>query len=382
MYYFLYWNGSNKSVVPFMAIRLIFGLSQGAFLSAPYILARELNEPKNIPKAMGALATSVAVGSLTGSIVAGVLKDLGYLSLGIIAPTIPFIIGVVFIYFGLPNKKQEGKVYIDIVGFILLAIALIGILLSVSFGNKIGWGNTKIIIDFIIGITALIAFIKVENKSPDPIISMQLFKNKNYVSLLLIGFICYSYTGAMSSYAPLAVQKVMGNSGAVSGSLQVPRTIITILLSVASDIWVSKRKANFWIAMAIGTVFVSIPFAVLSNTHEQTLAIIYYIMLGITGIAESFCGVAITPAAQATLEPKDLRVGTALVNFTNISSILINSAIFGIAYDLPTKNSPNSIESIKSGENSVFMITSIICAIVFLIVIFVIGKQINNSSRE
>lgn len=370
--------GFIRNFILFTILRLIFGMAQGSYISTPYILARELNEPKDVPKSMGALATSIATGGFAGSIVAGILKDNGRLDIAIIFPALFFIIGIILIYFSLPNKKREGEVFIDIPGIITLSVSLIGILLSLNFGSKIGWSDMRILSGFLIGIAALLGFIQIEKKSREPIISMHLFKNKSYVSLLIVGFISYSYMSAMSAYAPLAVQKVLGSSGTVAGTLQMPRTIITMLLPMAIGVWISKNSQNTWKAMGIATLFVAIPYIILSRTTVDTSVSLYFIMLSITGIAESFRGVSITPAAQATLKPENLGVGTSLVNFMNTLAILIFSAICGIAYDLNTKSDPKEVGNITAGVNSVFMIVGIVNIIGFLIVIFIVRKQMKN----
>ncbi len=370
--------GFIRNFMFFAVLRLIFGMAQGAYISSPYILARELNEPKDVPKSMGALATSIAAGGFVGSIVAGILKDMGRLDTAIMFPSLFFIIGIALIYFNLPNKRREGKVFIDIPGIITLSVSLVGILLSLNFGSKIGWTDIKIITSFLIGITALAGFIQIEKKSKEPIISMHLFKNRSYVSLLIVGFICYFYMSAMSAYAPLAVQKVLGASGTVAGALQMPRTIITMILPIVAGIWISKDSQNAWKAMGIATLFVAIPYIVLSRTTVDTSVMLYFIMLSITGIAESFRGVSITPAAQATLKPENLGVGTSLVNFANTLAILISSVICGIAYDLNTKSNPKDVGNITAGVNSVFMIVGVVNIIGFLIVMLVIRKQMKN----
>ncbi|WP_330416712.1 hypothetical protein [Dorea sp. AM13-35] len=79
---------------------------------------------------------------------------------------------------------------------------------------------------------------------------MKLFKNTQYTVILIIGFICYFYQTAMNVYAPIGAMKVMGTS-----------------------------------------------------------IIIYFVALTITGIAESYRSVSITPSAQATLQPEDMGVG-------------------------------------------------------------------------
>ena len=98
--------GIVDTIVPFMVLRFILGAAQGAFTAAPYILLREINEPQDVPKKMGLLSSSIAIGGFAGSIVAGILTDAGYLKIGIMFPVIPLIIGILLITFNLPNKKR------------------------------------------------------------------------------------------------------------------------------------------------------------------------------------------------------------------------------------------------------------------------------------
>lgn len=187
-----------RSLIPLMILRLVVSLAQGAFTAAPYIIAGLINERKDVPKAMGMLATAIAVGGFGGSIIAGILTDMGMLTVAIIMPAIPLIIGIVLIGMNMPNQKREGKVTIDVPGMIALIIALCGILLALNFGSSVGWTSPAIIAGFVIGIIALIALVKIENKASEPLIPMKLFKNKNYTILLIVGFICYFYQNAMN----------------------------------------------------------------------------------------------------------------------------------------------------------------------------------------
>ena len=373
--------GFVRSLVPFMILRLLLGAAQGAFTAAPYILAREINEPKDVPKAMGLLSSSVAVGGFGGSIIAGILTDMGLLNVAIMFPAIPLLIGVVLIGFNLPNKKREGKVNVDIPGIFALTVCLSGILLALNYGPKVGWTQPGVLAGFIVGIIALFTLVKVENKAEEPIIPMSLFKNKSYVSLLAVGFICYFYMTANNTYAPLAVQKVLGASTTVSGSLQMPRTIITIVAPMVAGAWVGKKTQNTWKAMMISTLIIGISLLTMGFTTTSTPVMVYFVAIAATGIAESFRAVSITPAAQATLAPKDLGVGTSLVNFVNSLASLIAAAVLGLAYDMQTSANPEYIANITSGINSVFLISSIVGFIGLAIVLLVVRKQFEEKSK-
>ena len=68
--------------------------------------------------------------------------------------------------------------------------------------------------------------------------------------------------------------------------------------------------------MVIGTSLAMIPMAVMALvTNSGASIMIYFVALAVTGIAESFRAVSITPTAQAMLAPEDMGIGTSLVNF-------------------------------------------------------------------
>ena len=370
-----------RSLVLLMILRLLIGFAQDAFTAAPYIIAGLINEKKDVPKAMGLLAAAIAVGGFGGSIIAGILTDMGLLNVAILMPAVPLLLGIVLIGMNLPNQKKEGKVAIDVPGIAALVVALCGILLALNFGSTIGWSNPAIIAGFVIGIIALIVLVKIEEKANEPLIPLKLFKNTQYTVLLIIGFICYFYQTAMNVYAPIGAMKVMGTSTSVAGALQMPRTIITIFLPMIAGVWVGKKAANAWKAMVIGTVLAALPMAMMGFTAPGTSIIIYFVALTITGIAESYRSVSITPSAQATLQPEDMGVGTSLVNFVNSLANTIAAAVFGVAYDLNTASDPTNVSNIQNGVNAVFWLAAIVSAIGFLLVIFVVRPKMTAKAE-
>ena len=48
-----------------------------------------------------------------------------------------------------------------------------------------------IIAGFVIGIISLVVLVKIEGRADEPLIPLNLFKNRNYSVLLIVGFICY-----------------------------------------------------------------------------------------------------------------------------------------------------------------------------------------------
>ncbi len=370
-----------RSLVPLMALRLLIGFAQGAFTAAPYIIAGLINERKDVPKAMGMLATAIAVGGFGGSIIAGILTDMGLLTVAILMPAVPLLAGVALIGLNLPNVKREGKVQIDVAGIVALVVALCGILLALNFGSSMGWSNPAILCGFVVGLVAVAVFLQVEKNAPEPLIPLRLFGNRQYSLLLVVGFICYFYTTAMNTYAPIGALRVMGAATTVAGSLQFPRTILTMILPTVAGVWVGKNSKNAWKAMAIGTLLVAVPMFVMGFTTPAMPIAVYFVAITVTGVAESFRAVSITPTAQATLPPADMGVGTSLVNFVNSLANTIAATVFGVAYNLNTAADPTNVELIQNGVNAVFTVAGVVTAVGFVLVVLVIRPMLEKKGE-
>lgn len=370
-----------RSLPVLMILRLLVGLAQGAFTSAPYIIAGLIHEKKDVAKAMGLLATAVALGSFGGSIIAGFLTDMGMLEVAILIPAIPLLLGVVLVGINMPNQKREGNVSIDVPGIIALSIALCGILMALNFGSSMGWTHPAILAGFVIGIAALVALMKIEEKAEEPLIPLRLLKNRGYTVLLAVGFIAYFYQTAMNVYSPISTLQVLKVSGTVTGSLQMPRTLITIVLPTIAGAWVGKKASNSWKAMAFSTGLAMIPMLMMGFTTPSTSIILYFVAIAITGIAESFRSVAITPAAQSMLQPSDIGVGTSLVNFFNSLASTVSAAVFGVVYNNCTASDPSNAALIQKGVNQVFITAAIVSFVGVLIVIFIVRPQMSQKEE-
>ena len=364
-----------RSLWPLMILRLIVSLAQGAFTAAPYIIAGLINERKDVPKAMGMLATAIAVGGFGGSIIAGILTDMGLMTFAILMPAIPLLLGVFLIGANLPNIKKEGKVTIDVAGIVALVVTLCGILLALNFGSQVGWTNPGVIAGFVVGFIGLFALIKVEGKAADPLIPLKLFKNNKYVVIMLVGFLGYFYQNAMNVYAPIGAMQVMGATTAAAGALQMPRTIITMFLPTITGIWVAKKANRRWVAFAMGTLLVAVPMFMMGFTTPTFPILVYFVALALTGVADGFRSVSMMPGAQATLEPQDMGIGTALINFTNSLAGTVAAAVLGAVYNMNTAADPTNVALIQSGVNAVFWIAGIVSLAGFLLVIFVVRPQ-------
>ena len=344
------------------------GFSQGAYVSAPYIIMGLINDRKNVPKAMGYLTMALSIGGTGGSILAGILTDMGMLNAAILFPAIPLVLGIVFIGLCYPNDKSGKSVSIDYKGIVLMALSLPAITLSLS-GSTLGWSNLVSIIVFVVGVLFAAILIKHESSIEQPIIPIKLFKERDYLLFLLVGAICYFGRGAFDNYAPLGAQEVIKTSVALSGSLQLPKTIPTMFVPAIAGVWMAKKKANMWKAMLVATLLFAIPLLAMGFTVQAGWYIwIYFAVITISGIAESFRGISFTPAAQSVLKPEDMGIGTSMINFANSLVASIAAAIYSAIYGMCTASGVTA-DTVQKGVNGVFLTAGIVTVVGVVIVL-------------
>jgi len=356
------------------------GLAQGTYVSAPYIIAGLINERKNVPKVMGYLTMALAIGGTAGSIIAGILTDMGLLTVAILFPAIPLILGVLCIGLVYANDKSPKKVTVDYLGILLMAISLPSLTLSLS-GPTLGWSTLVSGIVFAVGVVFAVILLKHESSIDQPIIPVKLFKEKKYLYFLVVGAICYFGRGAVDNYAPIGAQMVINTSVSLSGSMQLPKTLLTMFLPAIAGVWMAKKKTNMWKAMFIATLLFALPLLIMGFTMPVSWYIwVYIAVITVMGIAESYRGVSFTAGAQSCLKIEDFGVGTSMVNFANSLSASIAAAVYSAIYGISTA-SGTSVANIQMGVNGVFLTAGLVTVAGVILVLAVIRPMLKKEEK-
>lgn len=365
----------------FLIARILFSMAQGAISSVPYILAREVNPVEDQNKIFGMLATILAVGSFVGSWLAGNLMQYGLMWAAVAFPCLTLIPGIWLIVKNMYNDAHEGGLKMDWLGVVLLVVCLSTLLLSMNFGTKMGWYNGWILAGFLVGFSSLLALIAWENKAGTPLIPMTLFRSKEYVLLLGITFAGVFYMIAINSYLPMAVQTILEAGSSTSGVLQLPKTIVMVLVPTVLGVWVGKKKSHTWMALALSCVFVIIPCGLLVFMGVRMPVWFIMLMVGLTGLSDALRSVSATPAAQEILNPADLGIGTSMIGFTITLANSIAATVDGIAYDSLSASIPG-IVGMSHGIDTTFLISAGVGVIGLLLTVLFFRPMLRKRAQK
>lgn len=359
-----------SSLPVYLVLRVLLAACQGAFASVPFIAVRQIFEPREVPKYVGFLSGALAVGGFIGSWAAGWFADHGMMGIASAFPAIFLAIGIYLVVRYIPQPPLHPGNKMDWTGAVLLGICLFSLVFWLNYGAILGWGSRFEIICGTLFIVSLIALIYAEKKVSSPLLPLRLFSNKAYVIVLLISGLCVIYMTAMNVYIPSAMQQLMNQPASISGSVQIPRTILSVLVPGFAGVWVAKRLSNYWKAFALCAVFIAIPMGFLVFIGPNMPVWFVFVMLAFTSIADSLRSVSSIPAAQMLLKPQDLGIGTSLVGFIISLSGVLASSLFAIAYNSLIK-SESGLAGITHGTDTVLLIACAAAIIALILAVFV-----------
>jgi EmrB/QacA subfamily drug resistance transporter len=201
----------------------------------------------------------------------------------------------------------------DIPGLVTSGIALFALTYGFIESNNYGWGSTRIIGAFVIGIVALAVFIVLERVQRLPMLDLSLFKNRTFAganaAMLLIGLAMFG----LFLFVSLYVQQVLHFSPVEAGATFLPMTLLIILIAPQAG-RLSDRVGSRWLVGG-GMAILSLSLLWYSQlgTHETFWSILPGLLLGGVGM-----GLTMTPTTAAAM-------GSVPVDKAGVGSAVLNS---------------------------------------------------------
>ena len=126
-------------------------------------------------------------------------------------------------------RERSGP--IDFLGFALIAIGLGALEVVLDKGQEDNWFESPFITGFsIVGGVALVAFVLRERKCENPIVDVNLFRERNFAvacsMMLALGLVLYGSTVLLPQY----LQIVMGYSAQQAGMVLSPGGLVVLVL--------------------------------------------------------------------------------------------------------------------------------------------------------
>jgi EmrB/QacA subfamily drug resistance transporter len=234
-----------------IASRFIQGIGGGSFMPlAAGIVADEF--PRARQQAIGLFTSIFPIGQIIGPNLGGwMVHAFGWRSIfwfNVPLGAIAFIASALLLRSG---QREEG--HMDLAGAGLFTgslFAFIGGLSEMGSSNdKSSWVLSGLL--FVAAVVSMIAFIRHEGKSKNPIIDLQVLKEKPFMAANIYNLVFGACTFGIMSFVPLYAVSIYGMSILESGLILTPRSVGMMVASAVTSI--SLMRWGYRWPMLIGT---------------------------------------------------------------------------------------------------------------------------------
>jgi len=379
--------GLASTIHLLIAFRVVQAVGATMILALGSAIVTESFPASERGRALGFTGTMVSIGIVIGPTLGGLLIDL-FSWHWIFFVNIPVgILGVLMIMRFVPDIKPKGRQRFDFQGAVTLFFCLLALLSALTLGQSAGFSDMRVLGLFALGVFLLGLFIVVEKRAEQPMIDLTLFRNLEFSTSLVTGYLTFVAVAGTLILMPFYLENVLGYNtrqvGLLMAVLPVAMGVVAPIAGATSDRF-GTRKIT-----VVGLVILLIGYGAMSRLTVQTSALTFallYLPVGLgMGIFQSPNNSAIMGAASQEklgVVSGMLALNRTLGQTTGIAIIGTIWAALTIYFAKPTIIT-DAAEAAAPAQVAALQVTFIIIAAVILIALFLaIWTMIKESSRR
>jgi len=321
--------GLSQDMFQLIVFRAIQGIGGGGLFAIAFAVIGDVIPARERGRYQGYFGAVFGVSSVAGPLLGGWFTDgpgwrwIFFINLpvGITALVITSIA------LRLPVVRREHS--IDYLGATLIVGSVSSLLLYLNWaGEAYGWLAPGPLGLIALAITLAAAFIGAERRATEPIIPLNLFRNRIFSIGNTFGFLAgFAMFGGIL-YLPLYFQTAMGLSPTRSGLAMLPTITGLLTFSITSGILITKT-GRYKVFPIAGAALIVTALLLLSTIEVDTpywrIGIFAFLFGGGLGLTLQ----TITVAVQNSVEFRDMGVATSSVQFTRSLGGAIGAATLG-----------------------------------------------------
>ncbi|MFC5650993.1 MDR family MFS transporter [Paenibacillus solisilvae] len=321
--------GTADSIMELAVYRAVQGIGGGALVPIAFTIMFDAVPLEKRGKLGGLFGAVFGLSSIFGPLLGAYITDhiawkwIFYINLplGVIA-----FIMVAFFY---KESHEHSKQPIDWFGAFTLVGSVICLMFALELGGKQFAWDSWVIMSLLAGFLFLLtAFLFIERRVEEPIISFALFKNRLYTTSILCAFFSGAAFIAASVYIPIFIQGVLGGSATNSGLVLLPMMMGSVVTATLGGFLMTKLSyRNIMIptlvVFAIGTALI----VTLTMDSTRLIVTVYMVLIGL-GIGGSFS--VLGNAAIHGLSYRERGSASSTLNFMRSLGMTIGITIFGL----------------------------------------------------
>ncbi|MFC4099231.1 MDR family MFS transporter [Paenibacillus xanthanilyticus] len=321
--------GTADSIVELSLYRVIQGIGGGALIPITFTIMFDAVPPQDRGKLGGLFGAVFGMSSIFGPLLGAYITDyIGWEWIFYI--NLPLgLISFAMIAFFYKESHEHSKQPIDWFGAITLIGAIVCLIFALELGGKeYAWSSGEIL-GLFAGFAAFgIAFLFIESRAAEPIISFSMFKNRLYASSNLIAMLSGAAFITASVYIPIFIQGVLGGSATNSGLVLLPMMLGSVVTATGGGFLLTKLPYRSIMLPTLLILVVGLALLTTLSPDSSRLTVTAYMVLVGLGIGASFS--VLSNAAIHSFSAKQRGAASSTLNFLRSLGMTLGITIFGI----------------------------------------------------
>jgi len=228
-------SGMSQTMEQLILFRGIQGIGAGSLFPISLAVIGDLFTPAERGKYQGLFGAVFGLSALVGPAMGGFITDniswhwiffvnipIGIFSLVVVARVLPSF------------RRPHGKMNLDFVGGAIFVAGMIPLLIGLTNKQSAEWTDPQVGGLIALGLALLAVFLFVESRSAEPIVPLDLWRDRTYAGSMVATFFASFGFFAAVIFLPRYYQVVLGESATTSGYALMPLLIGVIASSILS----------------------------------------------------------------------------------------------------------------------------------------------------
>lgn len=319
--------GLSPTVYWLIAFRVIQAVGGAMMLTLAFAIIVDAFPTSERGRAIGSVSIFSSTGIVLGPVIGGfMLASMSWRWLFFVTAPVSLLGLLLAVRFVADSKPVAGQRF-DYLGAATLFISLLTLLLALTSGPGIGYGDGRILALFGIAVLLFVAFVVVELRVDQPMIDPRLFSNHLFTVNLtsrLISFIAMAGTVLL---LPFYLESVLGYSARQVGLFL---TVIPLCLGIFSPLaGMAADRVGARKVMTLGVLLLVLGYYSLTTLDEQTTSLGIVLRLLPVGLGMGTFQAPNNSAIMGAVPVAQLGITSGLVSLSRTLGQALGVAIVG-----------------------------------------------------
>lgn len=222
------------------------------FAVSPALIAQEFPAAER-SKAYGTFGAVTGLALAVGPIVGGVLASVDWRWIFLV--NVP--IGVVLLFATSLRARDVlsgARARLDLPGLITSALALAAVTFAIIRSESSNWTASEVWVPLAAGVVALFLFLLIELRSENPLLELDLLRNRTFAGLLVATFLSNAASLGGIFLVVSYVQNVLGHSALEAGLVLLPLTLVLFVVAAVTGQLLDRVAPGLLLGISIALI--------------------------------------------------------------------------------------------------------------------------------